>query len=105
MAIDPTLLILTSLADGPKHGYALTKDIEHFAGKTLGPGTLYGCLARLESSGLIEPLAAEDRRHPYRITGAGTTVLQEALHSSAEVVRVGLARLARLPGRLGELSS
>ena len=39
------MLLLTSLADGPKHGYALVKDIEQFAGVTLGPGTLYGALA------------------------------------------------------------
>ena len=28
----PATLILSSLADGPKHGYALTKDVESFAG-------------------------------------------------------------------------
>ena len=61
---DPGLLVLTSLADGPKHGYAITADVEEFAGVRLGPGTLYGALARLESKGLIEALPAEDRRRP-----------------------------------------
>jgi DNA-binding PadR family transcriptional regulator len=66
------MLVLTSLAGGNKHGYALIKDIEDFSGVRLGPGTLYGALARLEREGLVAPLAAEDRRHPYRITSAGS---------------------------------
>ncbi len=40
----PASLILSSLADGTKHGYALTKDIESFAGVRLAPGTLYEAL-------------------------------------------------------------
>src|SRR5882724_2117908 len=52
----PATLILSSLADGPKHGYALTKDIEQFAGLRLAPGTLYEALSRLEGQGLIEAL-------------------------------------------------
>jgi DNA-binding PadR family transcriptional regulator len=64
-------MILISLADGPKHGYALIQDIKELAGVELGPGTLYGALDRLERLGLIDPLPAEDRRHPYRITAPG----------------------------------
>ena len=60
----PATLILSSLADGPKHGYALTKDVEAFAGVRLAPGTLYEALARLESQGMIEALEAHDRRRP-----------------------------------------
>ena len=48
---DPGLLILTSLADGEKHGYAMMEDIEALCGVRLGPGTLYGALARLERRG------------------------------------------------------
>src|ERR1700728_2070612 len=58
---DASVLILTSLADGPKHGYALIQDIKGFAGLELGPGTLYGALDRLERLGLI---AAPARRGP-----------------------------------------
>ena len=44
---EPALLILVSLADGPKHGYAMTQDIAALTGQKLGPGTLYGaCLRR-----------------------------------------------------------
>src|SRR4029453_7872341 len=59
---DPSLLVMSSLADGPKHGYAMTKDIQRFAGVVLGPGTLYGALARLQHQGLIEALPADDPR-------------------------------------------
>src|ERR1700753_3357875 len=59
---DPGVLILTSLASGAKHGYALARDIEAFAGVTLGPGTLYGAITALEEHGLIEPAGHGARR-------------------------------------------
>ncbi len=58
---DPPILILASLAGGPKHGYAIMEDIESFAGVHLGPGTLYGAIARLEMQGFIEAMPAEER--------------------------------------------
>jgi DNA-binding PadR family transcriptional regulator len=91
---DRGMLVLTSLAGGPKHGYALIKDIEGFAGVTLGPGTLYGALAKLETAGLVEALPAEERRHPYRITPDGLRFLRQRLSESERVAKVGLARLA-----------
>jgi DNA-binding PadR family transcriptional regulator len=90
----PATLILSSLADGPKHGYALTKDVESFAGVRLAPGTLYEALARLESQGMIEALEAEDRRRPYRLTSVGATTLKAHLAAQARVTEVGLRRLA-----------
>jgi len=90
---DPGLLVLSSLAGGAKHGYAMVSDIEAIAGVHLGPGTLYGALARLEEQGLIEPLPADGRRRPYRITGAGSRVLREQLTSIASVAETGLSRL------------
>ena len=91
------VLVLTSLATGPKHGYALIKDIEQFAGVTLGPGTLYGVLARLEESGLIRALAADERRHPYEITAAGTAALTDQLQRDHAIARIGLARIGVQP--------
>jgi DNA-binding PadR family transcriptional regulator len=90
---DPSLLILSSLADGAKHGYAMIIDIETFSRIRLEPGTLYGALARLEARGWIEPLPAEERRRPYRITAEGSRVLRERLTSMQHVARVGLKRL------------
>jgi DNA-binding PadR family transcriptional regulator len=90
---DASVLILTSLAGGTKHGYALIKDIKDFAGVGLGPGTLYGALDRLEGLGLIEALPAEDRRRPYRITPAGVTALRVHLDSIERVRVAGRLRL------------
>jgi DNA-binding PadR family transcriptional regulator len=89
---DRSLLVLTSLAGGPKHGYALIKDVEEFAGVRLGPGTLYGCLSKLEAAKLIEPLPTDDRRRPYRVTAAGLGLLREELARSARIAEVGLGR-------------
>ena len=91
---DPGLLVLTSLADGPKHGYAITVDIEEFAGVRLGPGTLYGALSRLESKALIEALPAEDRRRPYRMTADGVAALEAELRQLQSVTTRGLERLS-----------
>jgi DNA-binding PadR family transcriptional regulator len=91
---DPSLLILSSLADGPKHGYAMMVDIETITGVRLGPGTLYGALARLEKSGLIQPLPAQDRRRPYRLTTRGIAALREQLSLLQKLASTGLKRLA-----------
>jgi DNA-binding PadR family transcriptional regulator len=90
---DPVLLVLTSLAEGPKHGYAITLDVERLSGMRLGPGTLYGALSRLEDKGLIEALPADARRRPYRLTAAGSAALREQLQTLERVARSGLDRL------------
>ena len=89
----PATLILSSLAGGAKHGYALMQDIEGFAGVTLRPGTLYGALSRLEAMELIEPLEGDGRRRPYRLTHAGAVALQDQLAAPRKVADVGLKRL------------
>jgi DNA-binding PadR family transcriptional regulator len=90
----PATLILSSLAEGAKHGWALTKDVEEFAGVRLAPGTLYEALNRLEGLGLIEALPSEDRRRPYQLTAAGASALREHLARERQVVEVGLSRLS-----------
>ncbi len=91
---EPALLILVALASGPKHGYAIMTEAEAISGSPLGPGTLYAALGRLERRGLIEALPAEDRRRPYRLTGAGATTLEEQLRELERFARTGLTRLA-----------
>jgi DNA-binding PadR family transcriptional regulator len=91
---DPSLLILTSLADGPKHGYAIMTDLADFSGVAMEPGTLYGALTRLERRGWIRPLDSDDRRRPYEITAAGQTVLSEQLASMQRILQVGRQRIA-----------
>jgi DNA-binding PadR family transcriptional regulator len=91
---DPSLLILSSLASGAKHGYAMMEDIRDFSGTQLEPGTLYGALARLERRGWVEPLPAQERRRPYRLTVVGVAVLREQLAGMERIVETGLGRLA-----------
>jgi DNA-binding PadR family transcriptional regulator len=91
---DPSMLVLTSLAEGPKHGYAITQDVAAQVGVQLGPGTLYGAIGRLEERGFIEPLPAEQRRRPYRITAAGAAELAGAAARMRDVASLGLTRLA-----------
>jgi DNA-binding PadR family transcriptional regulator len=90
---DPSVLVLSSLAGGEKHGYAMVSDIDEMAGVHLGPGTLYGALSRLEELGLIEALPAEGRRRPYRITAGGARALEEQLTTISAVAETGLTRL------------
>jgi DNA-binding PadR family transcriptional regulator len=90
---DPTLLVLSSLAGGEKHGYAMMEDIERFAGVRLGPGTLYGAITRLEEKGWIAPVGSGERRQPYSITGAGREYLREQLSDLGRIVQAGRRRL------------
>lgn len=72
--------MLAALASGPKHGYAIIGDIELHAGQRLGPGTLYGAIARLEEQAFIKALDVGERgRRPYRITPAGERAYRERL--------------------------
>jgi DNA-binding PadR family transcriptional regulator len=95
---DPPMLILISLSSGPKHGYAMMEDIRAFSGVRLEPGTLYGALARLEQQGLVAPCEAEDRRRPYRITGAGEAWLRDRLETLERITETTRQRLARRAG-------
>jgi DNA-binding PadR family transcriptional regulator len=90
---EPSLLILTSLSDGPKHGYAIMQDVEEGTGRPMGAGTLYAALARLEEQGLVEPLTPVDRRRPYRLTAVGASMLAEQLRGLSEFARTALRQL------------
>src|SRR3974377_1856031 len=91
---DPSLLILSSLASGAKHGYAMMEDIRNLSGTQLEPGTLYGALGRLALRGVVDPLPEQERRRPYRLSAVGAAVLREQLASMQRVVATGLGRLA-----------
>lgn len=90
---DPSLLLLISLASGPKHGHAMLLDVADFAGVRLGPGTLYGALSRLEEEGQVEGLPVDGRRRPYRITPRGRQLLARRLGGLDRAVRTGLERV------------
>ena len=93
---DPPMLVLASLASGPKHGHAMIEDIAGLCGTRLGPGTLYGAIARLEQQGWIEALAPEERRRPYRVTAAGLRALRARLTTLQHFAKAGLKRLEAL---------
>lgn len=92
---EPALHILVSLADGPKHGYAMMEDIRALSGSAIGPGTLYGALGRLERLGFIEALPTRDRRVPYRLTESGRRTLDAQLTGLRRLATTGIKRLAR----------
>ena len=91
---EPAVLILISLAECPRHGYAIADDIGEITGSRPGPGTLYGALARLESRGFIKPLKSEDNRSTYELTPEGMGALSARLSSMEAVTRLGQERLA-----------
>ncbi len=91
---DPGTLLLISLAAGAKHGHAMLLDVEAFSGRRLGPGTLYGALSRLETAGMVEPLALEGRRRPYQLTREGRAELRRRIGLLSVTVQVGRERLA-----------
>jgi DNA-binding PadR family transcriptional regulator len=90
---DPPLLVLASLADEPKHGYAITQDIGDTMGVRLSAGTLYAVISRLESRGLIEPLESDDRRRPYQLTADGARELAQQSERMQQVASVAQRRL------------
>jgi DNA-binding PadR family transcriptional regulator len=90
---DPSILVLSSRAEGAKHGYAMMEDIERFAGIRLGPGTLYGAITRLEERGFIRGLDSEDRRRPYTLTAAGRKHLEAEIAILGEIARTATRRL------------
>lgn len=90
---EPSLYILASLSDGPKHGYLIMGDVEALSGRPLGPGTLYGALGRLETRGLIEPVGPDARRRPYRLTGLGERSLRTQLDRLDTMVAATRRRL------------
>lgn len=91
-----TLLVLVSLLDSPKHGYAIMSDIKRFAGTALGPGTLYGAIAALERDGLIEAASGveHDGRRAYKLTAEGMARVRNDLRDLDTVAREGKRRLA-----------
>jgi len=91
---NPSLLILVSLAGAEKHGYAMIEDIQAMTGVRLGAGTLYGAITRLEQTGLIESLPADERRRPYRLTLRGAALLRQTLADLEKFTGLGLKRLA-----------
>jgi DNA-binding PadR family transcriptional regulator len=95
---EPVLFILISLADKPRHGYALIKDIETLSnGRVrLSTGTLFGALRRLLENGWIERFEQVDTsrsKQAYKLTPAGLGQLQLELDRMRQLRRAASTRL------------
>jgi DNA-binding PadR family transcriptional regulator len=97
---EPVLLILLSLAEQPRHGYSILKDVGEMSdGRvTLSTGTLYGALRRLLDERWIERFEEEDSsraRQAYRLTPAGRRNLQVEVGRLKHLTRLANLRVAR----------
>jgi DNA-binding PadR family transcriptional regulator len=97
---EAVLLILLSLADQPRHGYAILQDTERMSdGRVrLSTGTLYGALGRLLEEGWIERFEEEESprgRQAYRLTALGRRNLQQEVSRLKQLTRVATLRVAR----------
>ena len=97
---EPVLLVLLSLAEQPRHGYAILKDVESLSGGRvlLSTGTLYGALQRLLDNGWIDRVE-EDRgprdRRTYRLTSRGRRNLQMEIERMRHLTKLAALRVAR----------
>ncbi|HLK32388.1 MAG TPA: helix-turn-helix transcriptional regulator [Terriglobales bacterium] len=97
---EPVLLVLLSLAEQPRHGYSILKDVESMStGRVLlSTGTLYGALQRLLSEGWIERVAEDNTprdRRTYRLTARGRRNLQMEVERMRHLTKVAALRVAR----------
>ena len=93
---EPVFLILASLADQPRHGYALMKDIDELSGIRLSTGTLYGALRRMLEDAWIEVFKQADTsrdKQAYRLTPSGRKRLEADLAQRTKLNRAAAARL------------
>lgn len=106
---EPTFLMLTALADGPKHGYALIEEVDRVSrGRIrLKVATLYAALDRLEKEGTIR-VAREERvqgrvRRYVELTPDGVDLLAEEVDRREVTVAEARRRLSLRPAFGGAL--
>lgn len=93
------MLVLTALADEPRHGYAISREVEAISGGRvkMRTGTLYGALERLLQQGLIEVHKEEvvdsRLRRTYTLTAPGRAALAAEAERIAATAREATRRL------------
>jgi DNA-binding PadR family transcriptional regulator len=97
---EPVLFVLLSLAEQPRHGYSILKDIESMSdGRVLlSTGTLYGALQRLLDNGWIEQVEEEDAprdRRTYKLTSRGRRNLQAEIERMRHLTKLAALRVSR----------
>jgi DNA-binding PadR family transcriptional regulator len=103
LPLTPTVFhVLVALASGPRHGYAVAREVEELTeGRiVMGPGTLYGSLQRMQEAELIQETANPgdaglhaDRRRYYKMTPLGSAALEAESERIMRAVTVAQARL------------
>ena len=96
---EPVLLVLLSLAEQPRHGYSILKDVERMSGGRvkLSTGTLYGALRRLLDGAWIERVEEDESprdRQPYRLTPRGRRILQLEVERMKHLTKLAALRVA-----------
>src|SRR6478672_3128608 len=97
---EPVLLVLLSLAEQPRHGYSILKDVERMSGGRvkLSTGTLYGALRRLLDEAWIERVEEDETprdRRSYRLTSRGRRNLQLEVQRLKHLTKLPALRIAR----------
>jgi len=97
---EPVLLVLLSLAEQPRHGYSILRDVERMSdGRVaLSTGTLYGALQRLLNQGWIERFEEDEStrdRRAYRLTTQGRKILQAEVARMKQLTKVANLRTAK----------
>ena len=101
---EPTFLVLTTLAESKKHGYAIIQGVASLSegGVDLKAGTLYAMLDRLTFDGVIAAVGEEivdgRLRRYYELTPPGTTLLAEESKRRVKVSNIALHRLRFVGG-------
>ena len=99
---EPTFFILLSLSPGPKHGYAILKEVESLSeGRVkLSTGTLYRAIKRLLDRGWIRrvddpiPNNTDRERKSYDLTELGRRILNAEIARLQKLVRVAQIQTA-----------
>ena len=102
---EPTFFILLSLSPGPKHGYAILKEVERLSDSRvkLSTGTLYGAIERLLDQNWIRrvddplPNSTNRKRKAYEITDLGRKILNAEIARLRKLVSVAADQTVEEP--------
>ncbi len=95
----PAQQILEALAAGPMIPLAIQREVGARTGMDLGPGTLFGAIARLERHGLVGVVASSAAPRAYRLTALGAETLEAQLVAVSRPATLAAPSVSRNPAR------
>ena len=95
----PAQQILNTLANGPRTPFAIRGEIGARCGDELGPGTLFGTIARLERHALVEVVPTPSAPRAYRLTALGAETLEAQLAAITRRAPASAPVVDRSPAR------